>query len=96
MKCRALRRAYQTSEEKNVDDSKDIKFEITQKFGTLGASSKGGWSKELNMVAWNGREPKFDLREWSPDHSRMGKGITLSKDEALALLNLLEGAIKNG
>jgi hypothetical protein len=68
----------------------DIKFEITQKFGVLSTSAKG-WSKELNLVSWNDRPPKYDIREWSPDGSAMSKGVTLSKEEALALRELLNG-----
>jgi len=48
--------------------------------GILSESPKG-WKKELNLISWNGREPKYDLREWSPDHSKMGKGVTLTADE---------------
>jgi hypothetical protein len=76
-------------------DDKEIKFEIVKQFGILGTSSKGGWSKELNLVSWNEREPKLDLREWAPDHSRMGKGITLSREEASALSTLLATALKD-
>lgn len=50
----------------------DIKFEITQNIGILSESLKG-WSKELNLVSWNDKAPKFDIREWSPDHLKMGK-----------------------
>jgi hypothetical protein len=77
-----------------VDDN-EIKFEIVRQFGAVGSSPKGGWTKELNLVSWNEREPKFDLREWAPDHSRMGKGVTLSRDEALALSSLLASALKD-
>lgn len=66
----------------------DIKYEITKEIGELSASSKG-WTKELNMVSWNDREPKFDLREWSPGHERMGKGITLSREEMKKLKEFL-------
>ncbi|MCC8069645.1 MAG: hypothetical protein LIO71_07845 [Ruminococcus sp.] len=66
----------------------DLKFKIVQNFGTISESSKG-WTKELNLVSWNDREPKFDIREWSPDHSKMGKGITLTKEELLRLKELL-------
>lgn len=76
-------------------DDKEIKFEIVKQFGSLGTSSKGGWSKELNLVSWNEREPKLDLREWAPDHSRMGKGVTLSREEASALSTLLATALKD-
>jgi hypothetical protein len=66
----------------------EIKFEIIKKFGVLSKSEKG-WAKELNLVRWNDREPKYDIREWSPDGKTMGKGVTLSKEELLALKELL-------
>ncbi|MGJ3587553.1 YdbC family protein, partial [Lactococcus lactis] len=58
----------------------DIKFEIKETLGVVSESSKG-WTKELNLISWNGREPKYDLRDWAPEHEKMGKGITLSKEE---------------
>ena len=57
----------------------ELKYEIVQHLATLAEGSKG-WSKELNLVSWNDRDPKFDLREWAPDHTKMGKGITLTYD----------------
>lgn len=66
----------------------EIKYEITNELGILSENPKG-WTKELNLVSWNDREAKFDLREWSPDRSKMGKGITLNFDEAKALRDLL-------
>lgn len=66
----------------------DIKFEITNKIGVLSKSGKG-WTKELNLISWNEREPKYDIREWSPDGQTMGKGVTLSKEELIALRDLL-------
>jgi hypothetical protein len=66
----------------------DIKFEIKETIGVLSESAKG-WTKELNLVSWNDKEPKYDLREWSPDHEKMGKGITLSKEEMAKLKELL-------
>lgn len=66
----------------------DIKFEIIKKIGILSKSSKG-WAKELNLISWNDREPKYDIREWSPDGQTMGKGVTLSKEEVIALRDLL-------
>lgn len=66
----------------------ELKFEITEKIGVLSENVKG-WTKELNMVSWNEREPKYDLREWAPDHSKMGKGVTLTVDELAELKNLL-------
>ena len=66
----------------------ELKYEITKNIGVL-SESPSGWKKELNMVSWNDREPKYDLREWSPDHSKMGKGVTLSGDEIILLRDLL-------
>lgn len=57
-----------------------IKFEIVAHIGVL-SESKNGWKKELNVVSWNDGEPKYDIRDWSPDHSKMGKGITLNEEE---------------
>ena len=66
----------------------DFSFEITQSIGTV-AEGKGGWNMELNLVSWGGRPAKYDLRSWSPDHQKMGKGLTLTKEELLALKDLL-------
>lgn len=57
-----------------------VSFEIIEEVIILSENNKG-WRKELNLVSWNGNPPKFDLRAWSPDHEKMGKGITLSNDE---------------
>ena len=67
----------------------EISIAIIETLGVLSTSSKG-WIKELNLISWNGREPKYDLREWSPEHDKMGKGVTLSKDELEALKDILE------
>lgn len=68
----------------------ELKFEITERIGVLSENAKG-WTKELNKVSWNEREPKYDLREWNPDHSRMGKGITLTDEEMETLKAILNG-----
>ena len=60
------------------------KFEITKSIAIL-STEKNGWTKELNLVSWNDRTPKYDLRTWSPDHQKMGKGVTLSNEEISAL-----------
>jgi hypothetical protein len=65
-----------------------IKYEIKETVGELGASSKG-WTKELNLISWNDREPKYDIRDWAPDHEKMGKGVTLTKDELKSLRAVL-------
>ena len=66
-----------------------IKHEIIKTIGIISTSAKG-WTKELNLISWNDREPKYDLRDWAPDHEKMGKGVTLSKEELLALKGLLD------
>ena len=66
----------------------DIKFEIKENIGTLSESAKG-WTKELNLVSWNGATPKYDLRDWAPEHEKMGKGITLTDEEFTKLKELL-------
>ena len=66
----------------------EIKFEILKTIGVL-STSASGWSKELNLISWNDREPKYDLRDWSADHTKMGKGVTLSAEELSALRELL-------
>ena len=66
----------------------EIKYEIIKKVGVLSASASG-WTKELNLISWNDRDAKYDIREWSPDREKMGKGVTLSKEELLALKELL-------
>jgi len=68
----------------------DIKFEIKETIGILSESPKG-WKKELNLVSWNDKDPKYDIREWSPDHSKMGKGVTLTKEELEKLRDVLSG-----
>lgn len=67
----------------------ELKFEIINSIGVI-STSPSGWTTELNRVSWNGKEPKYDLRAWSPDHTKMGKGITLSEDELLALSGILQ------
>ena len=62
----------------------DIKYEIKEEIAVISESAKG-WRKELNLVSWNDGEPKYDIRDWAPDHEKMGKGITLTKDVAKQL-----------
>lgn len=66
----------------------DIKFEIKETVGILSESTKG-WKKELNLMSWNDKEAKYDIREWAPEHDKMGKGITLSKEELIILRDIL-------
>lgn len=66
----------------------DIKFEIKETVGVIAESAKG-WKKELNLISWNGKEAKYDLRDWGPEHEKMSKGVTLTSDELKALKELL-------
>lgn len=67
----------------------DIKFEIQKELGVLSENARG-WRKELNLISWNGAVPKYDIRDWSPEHEKMGKGVTLTVDEIHKLKELLE------
>ncbi len=67
----------------------EFSYEITEKYGVL-STAKSGWTLELNAVSWNGRPSKFDIRSWSPDHEKMGKGVTLTAEDMAALKALLE------
>ena len=66
----------------------NFNYEIIKTIGVL-STSTSGWTKELNLISWNERSPKYDIRGWSPDHEKMGKGVTLSEQELLALKALL-------
>jgi hypothetical protein len=66
----------------------DIKYELTKELGVLSENAKG-WSKEISMVSWNDREPKYDIREWSNGHEKMGKGVTLTGEEVKHLRDIL-------
>lgn len=71
---------------------KELKYEIINNVGVI-AESPSGWRKELNRVSWNGAEPKYDIRDWSPDHSKMGKGITLTESELRSLKAIIDEEI---
>jgi hypothetical protein len=66
-----------------------IKLKQTESLDFL-VKLTNGWAKELNVVSWNGRGPKYDIREWSPEHDKMGKGLTFTKEELGKLKSLLE------
>lgn len=68
----------------------DIKFEIEKELGSISESPKG-WTKELNLISWNGKDAKYDLRDWDSEHKKMGKGVTLSVEELKKLKEILNG-----
>lgn len=66
----------------------EIKYEITEKLGVLSESARG-WTKEINLVSWNNYDAKYDIREWDPEHVKMGKGVTFTADEIKELRDIL-------
>ena len=70
------------------DDGREITFEIVEEIGVISAHSTG-WAKEINLVSWNGGQPKYDIREWSPAHDQMSRGITLNEKEMRLIIELL-------
>ncbi|QAT43451.1 YdbC family protein [Aminipila luticellarii] len=68
---------------------KDIKCEIIEQHGVL-STSPAGWTKEINLIRWNDKPAKWDIRDWSPDHEKIGKGITLTDEEMTLLLEVLQ------
>lgn len=76
-----------------MSDKNSFTYEIEHSCGVVSESSKG-WTKELNLVSWSGRKPKYDLRDWSPDHEKLGKGVTLSADELRQLGKIINDELK--
>ena len=64
--------------------AKEFSYEIMEEIAVLSENAKG-WRKEINLVSWNGNPPKFDIRDWAPDHEKMGKGLTLTNEEITVL-----------
>lgn len=73
---------------RKVNTMANFEYEIIEELGVL-STNQSGWTKELNLISWNGRPPKFDIRDWSPDHEKMGKGLTFSNEELQALQELI-------
>ncbi|WP_414697146.1 YdbC family protein [Peptacetobacter sp. AB845] len=66
-----------------------IKYDIVKEVGVVSENSSG-WTKEINLISWNDRAPKYDIRDWAPGHEKMGKGVTLSVDELKELKRILD------
>lgn len=71
-----------------AETKRELTKEIVESYGVLSTSSSG-WTKELNKVSWNGKEAKYDLREWDPTHEKVGKGVTLTEEEFQELKNII-------
>ena len=76
-------------------EMKEIQYEIVKEIAVLSASDSG-YTKEINLISWNGKEPKYDVRSFSPNREKCGKGITLNADEAAALLKALQKELNSG
>ena len=63
-------------------------FKVVKEIGVL-SEGPGGWQKELNLVSWNERDPKYVIREWDANHEKMRKGVTLTADEVAELKEIL-------
>lgn len=74
-------------------EQKKFKYEIINNIGTI-SEQTSGWRKELNRISWNGAEPKYDLRDWAPEHAKMGKGVTLSENELRSLKTIIDKEIE--
>jgi hypothetical protein len=70
------------------DSNSEVTFNIVEHFGVI-ATENSGWTKELNLVSWNAREAKYDIRSWAPDKKKMGRGVTLTGVECDTLKSLL-------
>ena len=66
----------------------EFKYEVLEEYGVFSENNKG-WTREVNLMSWNNGTPKYDIRDWAPDHEKMGKGITLTKEEFQALKELI-------
>ncbi|MBQ9015121.1 MAG: hypothetical protein IJ109_03280 [Firmicutes bacterium] len=75
------------------NDDREVTFEIVEEIGVISTSGTG-WQKELNIVAWNGNQGKYDIREWSPHHDRMSRGITLNEQEMRSIVDLLKRRVR--
>lgn len=72
----------------NLNQGNEIEFRLVEQLGVIDRH-KTGWNREVNIVAWNGKAPKFDIRDWDPEHERMSRGITLYEREAVKLTRIL-------
>ena len=74
---------------------KEIQYEIVKEIAVL-STSESGYTKEINLISWNGKEPKYDIRTFSPNREKCGKRITLTADEAAVLLKALQEELNSG
>ncbi len=78
-----------------MSEKYDVTRRIVKHIAVI-SETPSGWKKELNLVSWNGREPKLDVREWDPDHEKCSKGLTMSYEESQALYDALASYLTGG
>ena len=79
----------QSNRQPTKDNNEPIRFKIIETIAVLSKNDRG-WQKELNIISWNDAEPKYDIRSWKDDHSRVGKGVTLFEDEMVVLADAIK------
>lgn len=67
----------------------EFKYEIIKELGVISEGARG-WTKELNLISWNDKPPKYDIRDWAPEHEKMGKGVSLTEEEMESLIELFD------
>ena len=80
------------SQSEFVEDDMKLKFKIYKHIGDI-SQSNNGWTKELNYVSWDDREPVYDIRTWSSDHTEYGKGVTITQGEMKRLQELIKDRV---
>ncbi len=73
---------------KRENYDREVTFDLKEHLGVI-SESNTDWTKELNVIAWNGGEPKYDIRDWDPEHQKMSRGVTLTKEQLSALRDLI-------
>lgn len=73
----------------NSSADREISYQIVEQIGVISTYSTG-WNKELNLVSWNGGQPKYDIRDWDPDHEHMSRGVTLHEKEMRQIFDLMK------
>ena len=76
-----------------INDDDEIECQIIKSYGIF-SKEKKFWNKEVNLISWNGRPAKLDIRNWQRDHAKCGKGIALTREEAEELVKLLNEILK--
>ena len=87
--CVIIKKKVAARDGRRIEMPREFEYEVVKTYGSLSESDKG-WKKEIKLISWNNREPKYDIREWSPDGEKMGKGVTLSREEIENLKKLLD------